>query len=365
MCLRPGAVFIYRRPGDEKWTTKYYGDTCRDEALRQGLDIDVLTATAHGLDAKWSVVPCGQCIECRLQRSRVWANRCMMEMADFPPVDGVCRNWFVTLTYAPGHTDELRSSRDGVTLSLHVPDGKKKDHLQMFNNAVRQRWKRDFGHEGIRFYSCGEYGDQNARPHYHEILFNLPIDPDKLEYLFSNKFGHRYYTYQPLSEAWSDKGFVVISEASWDNAAYTARYIMKKQLGKGAEVYDEIGIRSPFVRMSLKPGIGFCAFKGYESYCDIDDQTGELRFKKHMILPNASDGVEPSVSHPRYFDKLMERENPDFMAAVKEWRQKSADIAYQNRRKLLGMSDRDLFEARAEAMTKQQIGMHRNFLDQI
>lgn len=365
MCLRPGAVFIYRRPGDEKWTTKYYGDTCRDEALRQGLDIDVLTATAHGLDAKWSVVPCGQCVECRLQRSRVWANRCMMEMADFPPVDGVCRNWFVTLTYAPGHTDDLRSSKDGATLSLHVPEGKKKDHLQMFNNAVRQRWKRDFGHEGIRFYSCGEYGDQNARPHYHEILFNLPIDPGKLEYLFSNKFGHKYYNYQPLSEAWSDKGFVVISEASWDNAAYTARYIMKKQLGKGAEVYDDIGIRSPFVRMSLKPGIGFCAFKGYESYCDIDDQTGELRFKKHIVLSNASEGVEPSVSHPRYFDKLMERENPDFMAAVKEWRQKSADIAYQNRRKLLGMSDRDLFEARAEAMTKQQIGMHRNFIEQI
>lgn len=366
MCVKPSAVFIYKRPGDEKWMTKYTADVTRDEALRYGLDLDVLTARAHGLDAKWSIVPCGQCFECRLQRSRVWANRCAIEMADFPPIDGVCRNWFVTLTYAPGSTDELRSAKDGCTLSLHVPEGNKKDHLQMFNNAVRQKWKRDFGHDGIRFYACGEYGDLNARPHYHEILFNLPIDPAKLEFLFVNRFGHRYYNYEPLSEAWSDKGFVVISEANWDTAAYTARYIMKKQLGKDAALfYDTLGLLPPFTRMSLKPGIGFSAFKGYDTYCNIDETTGELNFKNKLILPHAPQGVDPSVSIPRYFDKIMEREDPDFMEVVKAWREKYSDIAYQNRKRTSSLSDRDLFEAREEDYNKRKIGMLRNFFENI
>ena len=37
-------------------------------------------------------IPCGQCIECRLQRSRRWADRCMLEMQYHE------HSWFVTLT---------------------------------------------------------------------------------------------------------------------------------------------------------------------------------------------------------------------------------------------------------------------------
>ena len=222
MCVKPHAALFTRslRPG-RKWDIEFIDTAFHDEIQSFMEGLVKSSIKGNKIDAKWSMIPCGQCHECRLARSRVWANRCALEIDSFPPVDGVCRNWFVTLTYAPGHTDSLRSPVDGQTLSLHVPEGKKKDHLQMFNNAVRQKWKRRYNHEGIRFYSCGEYGDKNFRPHYHELLFNLPIDPDDLEYLFSNKFGDRYYNHKLLSEAWCDKGFVVISEANWSNAAYT------------------------------------------------------------------------------------------------------------------------------------------------
>ena len=38
-------------------------------------------------------VPCGQCVECRLKRSRDWAARCMQEASQHE------RNCFITLTY--------------------------------------------------------------------------------------------------------------------------------------------------------------------------------------------------------------------------------------------------------------------------
>ena len=391
MCVSPGAVLCYRRPGDDKWITKYVGNMCRDEAIREGFDIDVLTAKAHGLDAKWSTVPCGQCHECRLQRSRVWANRCMLEMADYPPDNGVCRNWFLTLTYADGYTDDLRSPVDGMTLTLHNPNSERnalladirhqnaikavysdfvtempvhvpkplRDHLAQFNHDLRQYWKYHYGHDGIRFFACGEYGDLRMRPHYHGVYFNLPIDPSDLKPLFKNKFGDQFYNVDTLSEIWG-KGFVVVSEASWTNCAYTARYIMKKQTGENAEAaYHDLGILPPFVRMSRKPGIGFSAFKGYDSYCDIDDVTGEIRFKKKIVLPNATEHVDPLCNHPRYFDKLMEAQDPAFMEVVKEWRNKMSDIAYKAQKKVLPMSDRELFSFRKEAYDKHPVGLFR------
>ena len=46
-------------------------------------------------DAIVQQVPCGQCVGCRLERSRQWAIRCMHESQLHE------KNCFITLTYAP------------------------------------------------------------------------------------------------------------------------------------------------------------------------------------------------------------------------------------------------------------------------
>lgn len=38
-------------------------------------------------------IPCGKCVGCRLDYSRTWADRCVLEGKSFE------HNWFVTLTY--------------------------------------------------------------------------------------------------------------------------------------------------------------------------------------------------------------------------------------------------------------------------
>lgn len=50
-------------------------------------------------------LPCGQCVGCRLERSRQWAVRCMHEASLYD------QNAFVTLTYDQDHLPESGSLR--------------------------------------------------------------------------------------------------------------------------------------------------------------------------------------------------------------------------------------------------------------
>ena len=81
--------------------------------------------------------PCGQCIGCRLERSRQWAIRCVHESQLHE------NSVFVTLTYS----DEF------CPISLEYA------HFQNFMKRLRKK----FG--PTRMYMCGEYGERTFRPH--------------------------------------------------------------------------------------------------------------------------------------------------------------------------------------------------------
>ena len=67
-------------------------------------------------------------------------------------------NSFVTLTYDDDHLPEYNS--------LNYK------HFQDFMKRLRK------SHNRVRFYMCGEYGEDFSRPHYHALLFNC-FFPDK------------------------------------------------------------------------------------------------------------------------------------------------------------------------------------------
>ena len=83
-------------------------------------------------------IPCGKCIGCRLDKSRDWATRCMLEASE-------SESYFVTLTFDESHLPEDGSIR--------------KIHLQKFMKDLRNHWKRKYNEDGIRFYGVGEYGN--------------------------------------------------------------------------------------------------------------------------------------------------------------------------------------------------------------
>ena len=181
-------------------------------------------------------VPCGQCVGCRLEKSRQWAIRCVHEASLYD------HNSFITLTYAENNLPPKRE----VVLR----------HFQLFLKRLRKL----HSNKTIRYYHCGEYGATTGRPHYHAILFNHDfVDKQLLKVIRKNQI----YTSKELQKLWP-YGYSSIGEVTFQSAAYVARYILKKVTGPNSkDNYQHITsdgqilYRKPeYTTMSRRPGIG-------------------------------------------------------------------------------------------------------------
>lgn len=223
------------------------------------------------------MLPCGKCSSCIEAKTKSWAARCVLEASQFD------NNCFLTLTY-----NEASLPKFGLC---------KKD-LQNFIKRLRK--KVGFP---IRYYCCGEYGENTKRPHYHCIIFNW--FPEDAKFLKESKFGGLLYTSKILSDLWPF-GISSVGEVSFASCAYVARYCQKK-------VYIE-GQYKAFSLMSLKPGIG------------------EKYFRENILNIYTTDKVyfkfgNSSYSKPsRYFDKLLERLDPKRIEKIKKLRVSSSQL---------------------------------------
>lgn len=261
-------------------------------------------------------IPCGKCTDCRLAYSREWATRCMLEARYYE------HNQFVTLTYDPEKVP-LSIGCDLETGEICEKGTLVPDDLKKFMKDLRRYYEHHYNHTGIRFYACGEYGSKEeyidrhgnkrvgtARPHFHLIIFNLPVK-DK-EYFFTNKNHDRIYTSQILFEKiWKKKGIVGIGDVTFESAAYVARYVMKKLKGPNAEEnYKLQGIEPEFVRMSRKPGIAYQFFEeNKDKIYDLDE-----------IWITNNKGLAQKVKPSKYYDRLFDLDSPEAMKAIKERR---------------------------------------------
>lgn len=224
-------------------------------------------------------LPCGRCIGCRLDKSRQWAVRCMHEAALHDD------NCFLTLTYDDEHLPA------GGTLV--------KRDLQLFLKRLRK------AHVGrvIRYYGCGEYGEQLSRPHYHLCLFNYAF-PDRKIF---KRGSQPLWVSDELSSLWP-LGHSTIGCLSFDSAAYVARYVCKKVVGGIAA--SHYGDKQPeFALMSLKPGIGAGWFDKYGPEVYPSDYVVSRGFK---------------VKPPRYYDRRLALARPQ---VYEEVRQRRSDAA--------------------------------------
>ncbi|QCS36519.1 replication initiator protein [Capybara microvirus Cap3_SP_443] len=289
-------------------------------------------------------IPCGQCIQCRLDKSRKWANRMMAEARCWD------HNYFVTLTYDDNHLpirdwfhDEDGSIQEGVTL---LPD-----EISKFMKKLRVYYERRTGKTGIRFFGCGEYGEKSGRPHYHIILFNCELD-DLKPYkatecgpLFNSAF---------LESIWSDeygqKGYVTVAPFTWDTGAYVARYIMKKQLGPPAYSYYNEHRKIPeYVIMSRNPGIGKFY---YDQKKDEIYETDEIIIHKHGATIKAKPG--------KYFDGYYAAEEPEKMEVIKRKRERAGYMSELEQRRQSGLTAQEYRDLQAESMARRMAGLSRD-----
>lgn len=240
-------------------------------------------------------LPCGQCIGCRLERSRQWAMRCVNEAQLYK------ENSFITLTYDKHHIPLINSLNLKDKLIETTPTLKPRD-FTLFMKKFRKKYGK------VRYFQCGEYGDKLGRPHHHAILFGKSF-PN--QYLYSTRNGVNYYRDTELEKVWG-KGMVIIGDVTFESAAYVARYIVKKQLGADDREYlEHYGMKHPeYVTMSRRPGIGR---EWYEKYKDDI-------YPKDFVTMRGGIKCKP----PKYYDKQFDLTHPDEMAKIKIERERRA-----------------------------------------
>lgn len=245
-------------------------------------------------------IPCGQCIGCRLDYSRQWADRMLLEY------DHTKKACFVTLTYNDTFVPHTDISEDIYTL--------RKEDLQKFMKRLREH----FDGVEIRFYACGEYGSHTFRPHYHIILFGLDKEdfaekPEKCKFNCNecfricgkNEIGNNYYSSCLLSYLWP-YGFSMVADYSWNSGAYVSRYVTKKLKGTSKELYEQFHLVPPFTQMSLKPGIGSFYY-----------QENKEKFKELDIIPIPTEKGSKEIYRPKYFTNKLEKEFPEIFEEKK------------------------------------------------
>lgn len=256
----------------------------------------IVFSRSKGLVDQPVELPCGQCIGCRLERSRQWAMRCVHEASLHQD------NIFITLTYD----------------NDHLPPNKSLDYrdYQLFMKRLLVHADRHLKrHPGIRFYMCGEYGETFQRPHYHAVMFNYDL-PDKRVWKIERD--NPLYTSEMLTELWG-KGHTSIGSVTFQSAAYVARYIMKKVTGDAADYHyntidpetGEVSAeRKPeFTNMSRRPGIGGKWFDKFQSDVFPDD----------FVVLNGK-----KVTPPRFYTSRYELLYPEEVAKIKRDRKERA-----------------------------------------
>lgn len=293
-------VYVNRRSGERKIFCY------TQEQLDRNYDYYV-PGLASGLKRTQQIsyfveLPCGHCIGCKLDYSRRWADRMMLELQYHKDA------WFVTLTYNNDNVPYTVNEKTGEFGALTLC----KRDFQLFMKSLRKK-----SGQKLRYFCAGEYGEKTLRPHFHMILYGLHLDDDQLEFYKRDPSGKfNYFKCQYLADIW-DRGHVVVSKVTWETCAYTARYVTKKLQGPEADFYRFYDMEPPCSLMSRKPGI---ARQYYEDHPDL------FRYNRIDI---STDTGGRSISIPRYYDSLLEVDDPELAEDRKKQRQEMA-ISYRD-----------------------------------
>ncbi len=205
-------------------------------------------------------------------------------------------NSFITLTYSPENIPM------GGTLVL--------PHFQDFMKRLRSR----VAPRRIRFFHCGEYGEQLGRPHYHACIFGYSF-PDRR--YFKSVNGVNLYISDFLADIWRF-GFSTVGDVTFDSAAYVARYCCKKVTGERAHDHywrlneatgECFQVEPEYATMSRRPGLGTGWFEKF----------GEEVFPSDEVIVSGR-----SIKPPRFYDQLFEIGSPEDYEAMKRKRIKRA-----------------------------------------
>ncbi|WNK14914.1 MAG: replication initiator protein [Microvirus sp.] len=240
-------------------------------------------------------VGCGQCMSCRVNKTRLWTSRLLMESYYHPPE----ASYFTTLTYADENVPWTSDGRPRVAAAHAGQQTLDKRDAILF----RKRLRKALGYSA-RYFFVGEYGDKTERPHYHAILFTKCV---------------RGFD-QVVEKAWG----LGMTSTSWlvpEQMGYIAQYCTKK-LTRPDDI--RLGSRLPeFAQMSRRPALGdaFVRDLAKKQMFHVE-QTGDISgaFRangkiwslgdRHKRMLRAAHTLPQTLTELRKFDPRVAAANP-------------------------------------------------------
>lgn len=285
------------------------------------------------------LLPCGHCIGCKMDYSRRWADRMMLELESN---DG--KGIFLTLTYDCRHVVDLEGETLCECTYPEISNTKNcplnevckercrrsgslyKPHMQEFMKNLREKldhYHKDgenFEKVKVRFYGVGEYGDfenHSHRPHLHIILFGVSPDDFKIKIpVGRNELRQPVWTNPLIASCWP-YGNISFGDVSWKSCAYVSRYVNKKVLDPNSDdLLDAYGKNRMFSLMSRKPGIARNYLNDHPDCLDyqniyVSDQKGakKIPLPRYFVnqLKRKVDDLSPDkdLYEPDKYDKIM------------------------------------------------------------
>lgn len=297
----------------------------------------------NGIYRKITPVGCGQCTGCLLDYSRDKATQMMMEKAfgnngkAYP--EEQC--WFITCTYSdeylPTHTYvRVDTGEKCEGISLSVEDEQK----------FMKRLRNHFPNSKIKYVVAGEYGSKTLRPHYHFIMFGLPLDQTQFKTAHQNELGQRTWKSEELEKIWG-MGYCEIGRVDWRSCAYVARYTLKKAFKKDKWWYLSQGMQPEFIAWSNGIGKNFIQEK-IESKEELEQwyTRGKVPISSHM------GGL---LKIPKSYDRIIKEIDPKLYDKISRMRQKqahSSELILRRQTDLTPEERRTMQEARMKQVMK-------------
>lgn len=107
---------------------------------------------------------------------------------------------------------------------------------------------------------------------------------------------------------------MLVTDFSFETAAYVARYMLKKHKGKDACFYEEQGIEPEFTRCSRKPGIA-------RQYLDENE---DFIYNYDQVIVTNGKGTPIRCKPPKYYDRVFDIDHTEQLQDIKEKRKLTA-----------------------------------------
>ncbi len=218
---------------------------------------DLAIRLSLGHDDYFSV-PCGMCLNCRVDRQNS-----LIDRAEWEYINYGC-GAFVTLTFDDAHLNPYQfvDSKDGqlkATLSRKCG----KDFLNRLNKQVKKFCKENgttpLCRPDYKYILTGEYGDKFKRPHFHVLFFGL-------DFAFCKRL---------FWNAWKGYGGIQVDPIRAGGIKYVTKYISSQTFGyQRYYQYTYHHLETPYSVHSTKFGEGL--YKSQLSY--IKNHNGNYRW---------------------------------------------------------------------------------------